>query len=245
MGKRKVLGDRLQGKVAVVTGGSKGIGKAIAMHLAREGADLVIASRREQDLKKTEKEIVEFGVHCLAVKTDVRRSVEVENLAQKVARTFGGAQILVNNAGVGYFEEVARLKDEDFRATFETNLYGCFYCTKAFLPFMIQHNEGHIINMASLAGKNTFARGSAYCASKHALIAFAECLMLEVRHHNIKVTTICPGTVQTEFGGGDGKNKSWALTADDVAKAVFDVLSSSGGSIVSQVDLRPLRPMKA
>jgi len=110
---------------------------------------------------------------------------------------------------------------------------------------MIEHNEGHIINMASLAGKNTFARGSAYCASKHALIAFAECLMLEVRHHNIKVTTICPGTVQTEFGSGDGKNKSWALTADDVAKAVFDVLSSSGGSIVSQVDLRPLRPMKA
>ena len=135
------------------------------------------------------------------------------------------------------------MPDEDFRVTLETNLFGAFYCTKAFLPFMIERKEGHIIQIASLAGKNTFARGAAYCASKHGLIAFAECLMLEVRQHNIKVTTICPGTVQTEFGNSNAKGKPWALTAEDVSKAVLDVLTSSGGSIVSMVDLRPLRPM--
>jgi NAD(P)-dependent dehydrogenase (short-subunit alcohol dehydrogenase family) len=242
MGKAKGVSKRLQGKVAVITGGSKGIGKAIAMALAREGCDIVIASRREADLKLAEKELSSLGANVLAVKTDVRRVPDVENLAKKVERRFGGAQILVNNAGVGYFEEVLRMKEEDFRATLETNLFGTFYCTKAFLPYMLERKEGHVVNIASLAGKNSFARGSAYCASKHALIAFAECLMLEVRHHNVKVTTICPGTVQTDFGDHNSKNKPWALTAEDVSKTVLDVLTSSSGSIVSQVDLRPLRP---
>ena len=103
--------------------------------------------------------------------------------------------------------------------------------------------EGHIVNISSLAGKNSFKGGSAYCASKHGLISFAECLMLEVRHHNIKVSTICPGTVQTEFSSHD-KDKSWALTADDVGEAVVDVLTTTSGSLISLVDLRPLHPPK-
>ena len=108
---------------------------------------------------------------------------------------------------------------------------------------MIENQEGHVVNISSLAGKNSFAGGSAYCASKHALLSFSECLMLEVRHNNIKVTTICPGSVQTEFGSGF-KDKTWALTAEDVAKSVIDVLTSSAGSLASLVDLRPLKPPK-
>jgi len=234
---------KLKNKIAVITGGSKGIGKAIAENLVKEGCKIVIAARSEEDLKRTENELRRGGADILAVIADVRKRQDIENLYRKVNRKFGPAHILINNAGVGRFEEVVRMKDEDFRETLETNLFGVFYCTKAFLPGMIENGGGHVINIASLAAKNSFASGSAYCASKHGLIAFAECLMLEVRHHNIKVTTICPGTVQTDFSHHTS-DKTWALTAEDVGKAVLDVLQSSAGSLVSLLDLRPLRPPK-
>ena len=234
---------RLKDKVAVITGGSKGIGKATAQALAREGCNLILTARHEEELKKTAREISRLDVKVLTFKADVRKWKEVENLAARIQEKVGPPQILINNAGIGRFGEVANMKEEDFRATLETNLFGAFYCSKAFLPGMIQSQEGHIVNISSLAGKNSFPGGSAYCASKHGLIAFAECLMLEVRHHNIKVSTICPGTVQTEFSS-QTKDKSWALTAEDVGKAVVDVLTSSNGSLISMVDLRPLHPPK-
>ena len=156
----------------------------------------------------------------------------------------GVPQILINNAGIGHFSDVVDMSEEDFRETLETNLFGAFFCAKAFLPGMMEKKTGHIVNIASLAAKNNFASGSAYCASKHALLSFSECLMLEVRHHNVKVTTICPGTVQTTFGRGSIDDKDWALTPDDVSKAVIDVLTGSQRSLVSLVDLRPLRPKR-
>jgi 3-oxoacyl-[acyl-carrier protein] reductase len=232
---------KLDHKVAVITGGSKGIGKAIALGLARQGCKVVIAARAREDLKVAESELKEFAPDVLGVQADVRRINDVRNLAEEVQNKFGPAQILVNNAGIGRFGEVATMEDEDFRATLETNLFGVFYCTKFFLQGMISQGEGHVINIGSLAGKNSFAGGSAYCASKHALISFAECLLLEVRHHNIKVSTICPGTVQTDFGSVS-KDKQWALTPEDVSKCVIDVLTSSQASLVSMIDLRPLRP---
>jgi short-subunit dehydrogenase len=158
-----------------------------------------------------------------------------------VRQKLGTPHILINNAGIGRFAEVVNMKDDDFRSTLETNLFGAFYCTRAFLPGMMENRRGHIINISSLAGKNTFATGAAYCSSKHALIAFSECLMMEVRQYNIKVTTICPGTVQTNFSQAP-KDRSWALTAEDVSKAVIDILTSSGGSLISMIDLRPLKP---
>ncbi|MCI0417123.1 SDR family NAD(P)-dependent oxidoreductase [bacterium] len=234
---------RLKDKVAVITGGSKGIGKATAEALAREGCHVVLAARHEEELKKTAREISRLNVTVLTFKADVRKWKEVESLAARVQEKMGTPQILINNAGIGRFGEVTSMNEEDFRATLETNLFGVFYCSKAFLPGMIQNQEGHIVNISSLAGKNSFPGGSAYCASKHGLIAFAECLMLEVRHHNIKVSTICPGTVQTEFSS-QTKDKSWAVTAEDVGQAVIDVLTTSAGSLISMVDLRPLHPPK-
>lgn len=234
---------RLTDKIAVVTGGSKGIGKQVALVLGREGCRVVITARNEQELNAAAEEIRSEGIEVLPVKADVRNPAEVTQLAAAVREKFGAARILVNNAGIGLFSEVATMKDDDFRAVLETNLFGVFYCTKAFLPGMIENNEGFVVNISSLAGKNNFAGGSAYCASKHALISFAECLMLEVRHHNIKVSTICPGSVQTEFSA-DSKKKSWALSGEDVAKAVLDVVTGSPASLVSLVEMRPLRPPK-
>lgn len=232
----------LKGKVAVVTGGSRGIGKAVAVALAKEGANIVLVSRTTADLKAAEKTISKYGVEVLIVRGDVRNPNDVLRLAQKAIKKFGSVQILVNNAGIGHFQEVQKFAHEDFQAVLETNLFGVFYCCKAFLPGMIKKQEGHIVNISSLAGKNSFPGGSAYCASKHGLIAFAECMMLEVRQHNIKVTTICPGSVATSFSPAGGRDMSWALTSNDVAKSVVDVLTTSAGSLVSLVDLRPLKP---
>jgi 3-oxoacyl-[acyl-carrier protein] reductase len=229
-------------KVAVITGGSKGIGKAIALDLAKAGANIVLAARNENELNQAAKEISNHGVEVLSVRTDVRNPKDVENLTSRTNERFGAVQVLVNNAGIGHFREVLQLSNEDFQSILETNLNGTFYCSKAFLPGMIEKRDGHIVNISSLAGKNTFAGGSAYCASKHGLIAFSECLMLEVRHHNIKVTTICPGSVATDFSPAGDRDMSWALTSEDVARSVMDVLTSSAGSLISLVDLRPLRP---
>ena len=233
----------LKGKIAVITGGSKGIGEAIAVALASQGTNVAITARSERDLDQAANQISALGVKVLAVKADVRSTDDVRNLEMRVRENLGPAHILINNAGIGKFAEVATMKDEDFRATLETNLFGVFYCTKAFLPGMIQNKEGHVVNISSLAGKNNFAGGAAYCASKHGLISFSECLMLEVRHHNIKVSTICPGSVRTDFSP-ESKDKSWALTSEDVARSVVDVLTSSSGSLASLIELRPLRPPK-
>jgi 3-oxoacyl-[acyl-carrier protein] reductase len=234
----------LKHRVAVITGASKGIGKAIASELAKQGCNVVLNARNKEELHATEKEISRAGVKILSVAADVRNPMDVEALAKTTERELGPATILVNNAGIGQFAEVAQLSDEDFRSILETNLFGVFYCCRAFLPGMIQKEQGHIVNIASLAGKNPFVGGSAYCASKAGLISFAECLMLEVRHHNIKVSTICPGSVQTEFGSGEMSKRNWALSSEDVATAVLDVLTTSQGSLISMVDLRPLKPPK-
>ena len=234
---------KLKDQVAVITGGSRGIGKAIAKTLAQEGCKIAIAARDSRQLEEAKKELSRIREDVLALRVDVQNRAEVENFAKSVQKQLGPADILVNNAGIGRFKEVVKMEEDEFRAVLETNLFGTFYCTKYFLPGMMDKERGHIINIGSLAGKNNFAGGSAYCASKHGLISFAECLMLEVRHYNIKVTTICPGSVQTDFSQGSKEN-SWALTPEDVGKCVLDALTSSAGSLISLMDLRPLRPPK-
>lgn len=233
---------KLQSRIAVITGGSKGIGKAIAHVLAREGCDVALCARNTDELKRAEKEIARHGNRVISIKADVRKTSDMEKLARTVEDKLGTTTILVNNAGIGRFGEVLKMKPEDFQLTVETNLFGVFFATRAFLPGMIHKKQGHIVNIASLAGKNSFAGGAAYCSSKHALISFSECLMLEVRQHNIKVTAICPGTVQTTFGDMNPRNKLWALTSEDVARAVIDVVTSSSGSLTSLVEMRPLHP---
>jgi len=231
-------------KIAVITGGNRGIGKSVGMAFAAEGCRVAISGRDEKALQKTAEELRRhFHVDVLTIRADVRNSSDAEKLVHSVESEFGPADILVNNAGIGLFSDIARFDENDFRAVFETNLFGVFYITKAFLPGMIRHGGGHVINIGSLAGKNNFAGGSAYCASKHALISFAECLMLEVRHQNIKVTTICPGSVATDFSP-ESKGKDWALTGEDVAQAVIEVWKTSSRSLLSLVEMRPLKPRK-
>jgi NAD(P)-dependent dehydrogenase (short-subunit alcohol dehydrogenase family) len=176
---------------------------------------------------------------------DVRNYDHVTGLIGYTVKEFGGLDILINNAGIGVFEKVEETSPEDFRAVLETNLFGVFYCCHEAIPQMKQRGGGYIINISSLAGANPHPRMAAYNASKFALNGFSEALMQEVRHDNIKVSYIMPGSVNTEFGGDSPSDeKSWQLTPADIARVVIDLLHHDDRSLPSRVEIRPSRPPK-
>lgn len=240
-------------KVAIVTGASKGIGKAIALALARLGVDVVVAARTLLDLKLVEREIQSLGRKALAVPADVSKEADVEHLVKQTLSTFDKIDILVNNAGIGYFAKVVEMETQDFDNMFATNTRGVFLCTKAVLPTMINQRSGDIINIASLAGRNAFVGGAGYAATKWALIGFARSVMLEVREYGIRVITVCPGSVDTSFDprskakhqpdfGLAGKNSNHIPKAEDIAQVVVNALLMPRNVMVSEIDVRPTNP---
>jgi NAD(P)-dependent dehydrogenase (short-subunit alcohol dehydrogenase family) len=175
--------------------------------------------------------------------TDVRRREQVDALMAETAARFGGFDTLVNNAGVGVFADVGAMSDEEWANVIDTNLTGPFLCSRAALPWLKQAGGGWIVNIASLAGRNAFAGGGAYCASKAGLVAFTESLMQEVRFDNIRVSVVMPGSVATEFSPrGAGGDDSWKLSPADVAEVVVDLLRHPARSLPSKVELRPAKP---
>lgn len=230
--------------VGIVTGGSKGIGLAIARAFLDRGMQVAISSRSDADLKEAARQLGTTGV--LAVRADVREAAEAQRLVDETVRHFGGLDVLVNNAGIGKFASVAEMSLDDWRQVIDTNLSGVFYCTRAAIPLMKKRGAGFIINISSLAGKNAFTTGAAYCASKAGLNAFSEALMQEVRHDNIRVSYVMPGSVATGFGGpAPSGSDDWKLTAEDVARVVVDLIAHDARSLPSRVELRPSRPRKS
>jgi NAD(P)-dependent dehydrogenase (short-subunit alcohol dehydrogenase family) len=229
-----------------VTGGTKGIGRAIAEALAREGASVCISARHDDDVERAVGEIGELGEGRVAgVVCDVRDYEEVRALVQHASEEFGGVDILINNAGVGLFGKVEELTPEDFRAVLETNLFGVFYCCHEAIPQMKKRGGGYIINISSLAGTNAHPQMAAYNASKFGLNGFSEALMQEVRHDGIKVSYIMPGSVNTNFGGDEpSEEQSWQLQPADIARVVLDLLHTDQRSLQSRVEIRPSRPPK-
>jgi NAD(P)-dependent dehydrogenase (short-subunit alcohol dehydrogenase family) len=226
--------------VAIVTGGSKGIGLAIARALLGGGGQVAISGRSDDDLKKAAQSLG-GGDRVLAIRADVREPADAERLVGNAVKRFGGLDVLVNNAGIGKFANVADMSVDDWREILDTNLSGVFYCTRAALPELRRRGGGYIVNISSLAGKNAFTGGAAYCASKAGLNQFSEALMQEVRHDNIRVSYVMPGSVATGFAGHDG-GESWKLAPEDVAKVVVDLISHEARSLASRVELRPSRP---
>jgi 3-oxoacyl-[acyl-carrier protein] reductase len=232
----------LKNKTAIVTGGTKGIGRAIAEALLREGISVCIAARKQSEIDRT---VSELGGNTTGFVCDVRDYDQVSALIDHAVKEFGGLDILVNNAGIGIFEIVEETSPENFRAVLETNLFGVFYCCHEAIPQMKKRGGGYIINISSLAGANPHPRMAAYNASKFGLNGFSEALMQEVRHDNIKVSYIMPGSVNTEFGGDSPSNeKSWQLTPQDIARVVVDLLHHDERSLPSRVEIRPSRPPK-
>jgi NAD(P)-dependent dehydrogenase (short-subunit alcohol dehydrogenase family) len=229
----------LDGKVAVVTGGNRGIGRGIAEALAAEGAAVALTARRAGDAEHAAGEI---GGGARGFACDVRAYESVQRLFREVERTMGGVDVLVNNAGIGLFAPVAETDPDDWRAVIETNLHGPFYCCHEAVPLMRKRGGGYIFNISSLAGKNPFVNGAAYNASKFGLNGFSEALMMEVRYDGIRVSYLMPGSVATEFGRGSTAKSGWALTPADVAAVVIDLLRSPAHALYSRVEMRPSQP---
>jgi NAD(P)-dependent dehydrogenase (short-subunit alcohol dehydrogenase family) len=236
----------LNDKTAIVTGGTKGIGRTIAEALLREGVSVCIAARSQKEIDRAVRELNQNGQgRAIGFRCDVRDYDQVKALIEFAVKEFGGIDILINNAGIGIFETVEDTSPEDFRAVLETNLFGVFYCCHAAIPQMKKRGGGYIINISSLAGVNAHPQMAAYNASKFALNGFSEALMQEVRHDNIKVSYIMPGSVNTEFGGDSPSDeKSWQLTPQDIAQVVIDLLRHNDRSLPSRVEIRPSKPPK-
>jgi len=232
---------RLEDKVAIVSGGSRGIGRAIVRALAAEGASVVIAARDQDTLARTVAELRKENLSVEGLVADVGNEAQVTHLVQHVVHAHGRVDILVNNAGVGVFKPVADLTVGEFDRMWGTNMRGVFLLTKAVLPHMMRTKSGQIVNIASLAGKNSFKGGAGYCATKWALRGFASSLMLEVREHNIRVMTVFPGSVETAFSAS-GKKGNNITQPEDVADAVIFAVTAPARSMFSEIDVRPTNP---
>jgi 3-oxoacyl-[acyl-carrier protein] reductase len=235
----------LQGKVAVVTGGTRGIGRAIAAVLSGQGGNVLICGRSGTEAERVAVELTRQGPgKCAGTTCDVRRYEQVEAMMGRAAETFGGLDILVNNAGIAGKGAVAEIPLELWHAVLDTNLTGVFYCCRAAIPWMRKRGGGFIINIGSLAGVNPIPTLSAYNASKFGLMGFSEAFMQEIRHDGIRVSTILPGSVDTGFGGRAPGQEGWRLAPEDVAKAVVQLLAHDPRSLPSRVEIRPSMPPK-
>lgn len=234
----------LAGKVCVVTGGTHGIGRAIAQALADANAHVVVGARTERNVVETAAALERRGSGAaLGVTCDVRRPEACEFLMARTAERFGRIDVLVNNAGVGVFAPVDEMSIEDWKLQIETNLDGVFYCSRAAARHMKRGGGGWIINIGSLAGRNAFAGGCAYNASKFALLGLTEAMMLDLRWSGIRVSLIMPGSVNTEFRGrAVSDENAWMLQPEDVARAVLDLLAYPANAHVSRIEMRPSQP---
>lgn len=235
----------LKNKIAVVTGGTKGIGRAIAESLLKAGASVFICARDKSEIKRAIEELSALGKIEGEV-CDVRSEAQVKMALDETLRVFGGVDVLVNNAGIGIMgKTVEEMSAEEFEQTLQTNLFGVFYACHNAIPLMRGRGGGYIINISSLAGQNAHPRMAAYNASKFGLNGFSEALMQEVREHNIKVTYICPGSVNTYFGGDiPSEDQSWQLQPADIAQVVIDLLEMPDRALPSKIEIRPCNPPK-
>ena len=232
---------QLSESVALVTGASRGIGRAIAHRLATLGASLAICGRDRAALEDSSKSLQMLGAPVFSQVTDVTDAAQVAELVAKTESTLGPINILVNNAGIGLFGPAHEKSEADWDRVLDSNLKSVFLVSRAVIPSMIRRGSGDIINISSLAGKNTFAGGGIYCASKWGLMGLSGCMMEDLRAHGIRVSVICPGSVTTEFSGSKPKDPSKALSPDDVAHAVEAIVTQPPGSFLSEIHLRPLR----
>ena len=235
----------IENKVAVVTGGTKGIGYAIAEGLLKAKAKVFICARDKVEIKRALEQLSALGDVDGEI-CDVRSEEQVKMMLDECERIFGGVDILINNAGIGIIgKTVEEMSADEFCQTLETNLFGVFYASHYAIPMMKKRDGGYIINISSLAGQNAHPRMAAYNASKFGLNGFSEALMQEVREHKIKVSTICPGSVNTYFGGDEpSQEQSWQLQPEDIAQTVLNLLNMNERALPSKIEIRPSNPPK-
>jgi NAD(P)-dependent dehydrogenase (short-subunit alcohol dehydrogenase family) len=230
----------LSGSVALVTGGSRGIGRAIAFQLASLGAAVSICGRDPSALGAAATDLKKAGASVFSRVADVSNSSQVQSLVEQTESALGPIRVLVNNAGIGLFGPVQERSEADWDHVLDINLKGVFLVSRAVIPSMIRQGSGDIINISSLAGRNAFAGGAIYCASKWGLQGLTACMAEDLRDHGIRVSVICPGSVATDFSSRP-KNPDKALHPEDIAHAVAAILTQTPRSFLSEIHLRPLR----
>jgi NAD(P)-dependent dehydrogenase (short-subunit alcohol dehydrogenase family) len=236
--------ETLRGKVALVTGGSRGIGLAIARALVAEGVQVSVTGKSDAHLSTARARIESAGPAAVeTLRADVRRYDEIERAVSATVGRFGGLDILINNAGVGIFADVAEMTPAQWSEIVDTNLTGVFNACHAAIPHLRRRGGGSIVNISSLASTSPFVRGAAYCASKAGLNAFSDALMQEIRYDDIRVSCVLPGSVATEFAQGDSsKGAEWKVAPSEVAEVVINLLRHPARSLPSRVEIRPTRP---
>lgn len=241
-------GPDLVGRKVLITGGTKGIGRAVAEAVVAHGASAAVAARSEEGVRRFAAELAEGaaeGARVAGIRCDVRDPRQCADLVASAAEALGGLDVLINNAGIGRFQPVADMDPETWEDVIRTNLDSVFHCSHAAIPLLREAEDSWIINMASLAGKNAFPGGAAYNASKFGLVGFSEALMQEVRHDGIRVSYVMPGSVATGFTHPTpGTDDSWKIQPEDVARVVLDLLAMPTRTLASRVEVRPSRPPK-
>ena len=233
----------LSQQVCLITGGTRGIGRAIAKSLLQEGAAVAICGQRQESVDRAVAELsAETTGKVKGKAADVRNHEQVAELFRFVDAEFGALDVLVNNAGIGKFRHVRELLLDEWKATLETNLYGAFYCSREALFRFTTGGGGYIVNISSMAGANAFAGGAAYNASKFGLTGFTEAMLQDVRSENVRVSTIMPGSVATEFSGrASADGADWKIWPEDVANVVRFLLQMPERTVVSRIEVRPAR----
>lgn len=237
--------QRLVNQIAIVTGASKGMGRAIALALASEGATVVCTARTKSKLDELAEEIRNHGGKALPIPGDVTVEVDAEKVVAETYKQFGKIDILVNNAGVGILGLLNDLSTKDYEVTMDANFKGTFLYSRAVASHMIRQHSGYIVNIASISGLKGFPRASIYCASKFATVGFTRSLDLELREHNIKVCAICPAGVDTDWAIGTGLNKEDVagldrLKPETIADAVMFVVTQPANSRVTELVVYPM-----
>lgn len=235
---------KIENKVAVITGAGKGIGKATAELFLKEGAKCVLVSRTKKDLDKLTHSWSKYKSQFITICCDVSKESSIKKIVSETIKKYKRIDILVNNAGFGIFANLVDSKLKDYDAMFNTNVRALYMLTKAFLPYMIKRKTGAVINISSIAGKNGVATASIYSATKHAVMGFSRSLLLEVRKYNIRVVSVCPGSVATEFfrQEGLGAKKESVLSSENIAEAILLSVSLPENATVHEIELRPTNP---
>jgi NAD(P)-dependent dehydrogenase (short-subunit alcohol dehydrogenase family) len=235
------MSEALSGKVAIVTGGTRGIGRAIALRLQAEGAAVAICGTSASTVEKGAAELSAAARPFVAEVADVRKLDDVRRLFNTVDERLGTVDFLINNAGVGIYKPVADLAPEEWHRMIDLNLSGVFYCSSEALRRMVGRG-GYIINISSLAGTNAFAGGAAYNASKFGLNGFSEAMMMDHRYDGVRVSYVMPGSVATDFGSSGPA--AWKIAPEDIAEVVITLLRMPQRTLISRVEIRPSKPKK-
>jgi len=234
----------LKGKTALITGGTKGIGYGIAESMLAHGMNVAITSRKQKAADQAAKQLAKIGTgKVIGIKADVRELTAQKAAVKTAIKTFGQLDVLIANAGVGHFESIDKLTAKQWQDTIDINLTGVFYSAKAAIP-ALKKSKGYFISIASLAGTNFFAKGTAYNASKFGLVGFTQAMMLDLRQDDIKVSTIMPGSVATHFNNHkpDDNKDAWKIWPEDIGELVIDLLKMNPRTLPSKIEVRPSKP---